>query len=296
MKRLAVRLAAVFTLVLYSFTPGYCEIWWLNDFQQFRFAVERNGGLFQYAPLAYLRSTSDTDAVQYNPTQGIFGDYDEVATGDFVEFTTVPGDIRMQAMARGPTGGINPAGGILVQGSLETIPAGLGLDHALDVEQKVVTFVSRRFETDSDQTYTLFADLSGLIDYDEFYANDRNQTQYSVSGTVSLEQIVEAEDLIEMVPGFPVDLNPANPSIDADVALITENDEGDAVTYQLTVRLVLTSRIVNFLPEPYNVYRVISGTYKLGTMDFPLKLIAVLNSRRTAMPWIPLLLLDDSGS
>ena len=36
---------------------------WLNDFQQFSFAVESNEGLFQYAPLTYLSYSSDTPAV-----------------------------------------------------------------------------------------------------------------------------------------------------------------------------------------------------------------------------------------
>lgn len=298
MKRPVVLLSILLSGVLYPFTSSYCEILWLNDFQQFRFAVEKNGGSFLYEPTQYFSIRSDKETIQYNPVQGVTGPYDGIAVGDLTEYPApIPGELRMLGLAKGPDGGVNPPGGLLVEGYLQVLPVGLGDNHAVDAEQKVVSFVSRRFQVDSPQDVTVKAVLDGVVDFDAFTSDpDHYFANYSLAGEVRLEQIVEAENLVGLVPGFPMDLSEMVQKNEITTTLVPTNAKGHEVEYQLIVILTMTSDFQNYDWQNSRVVGPIAGVYKLGSSDSPIRLRAVLSSTPTAMPWLPLLLLDDSNA
>ena len=285
MRRVTLLVAIVFLMA--SIQPVCAAIIWEpedQDFEQFRFSVDKNGGAFLYSPGLYYRTSEDTEAFSYNPSQSQADPYTSIATGNLTEFQTVPGEIQLNAMAKGPDGGINPENGLTVQGYLEVASTGLTLDHGIDVEQKVLTFVSRQFRVDADGLYPLQALLTGTGDaFPAFFQDPNWRAGFEVEGTVTLEQLVPADNnRVEMMPGFPLSLDLDTPSLTVDVPLVqqTPNANPDDVYYRLKVRLILETELVNFqLPNPSGspVLGPLPDTnYSLGSAENPFKLEAFI--------------------
>ena len=113
MKRLI--FCMVFLGVALGLTTAQAAITWNGDFTTFRYDVNKNGGMFAYPP-SYFSSNQNTQFFYYDPTQGSYDPYTSVASGDLVEFgPSIPGEIRMTAMAKGPAGGTSPSDGVEVQ-------------------------------------------------------------------------------------------------------------------------------------------------------------------------------------
>ena len=280
--------------------PTVCnsEILWQGDFEQFRFAVENNGGAFFYPDDQYWAPNSQAKTeFAYNPSQSLIDSYDSVALGTLLEFVAPPGEIQLDAVARGPDGGQNPTNGLAVNGAMEI--TGVDLDytqeHGVDIKQKIVTFVTRRLEVDLDGTYTLECLLSGLdnLNFIPFFAEADHRAAYSIDAVVSLERIVYDENLFETVQGFPIQLSEANSSQTVDVALTTQNENLKDVGYQLKVQLTMVAEIDNFRLYDFSILGSLDNYYAIGTVDAPIKLRAVFTDRVKASPWINLLLLDE---
>lgn len=271
-------------------------ITWDDDtlpFDEFRFAVEDNGGTFIYEPSEYFQSSSDTEYCSYRFTQGETDPYDCVANGDLEEFITPQGNIRLKAMAKGPDGGVSPPNGLKVQGYLETIPSDLTIDNALDTKQTVQAWVNRRLSVDQEGTYTLNAALSGAVNFIAYYNDPNDQAVYSVEGTVALEEIIDDNGVEVFIPMFTESLSDSDPTLVKGVRLKPQTDAGQTVTYRLRITLTLTSNIVNYDPQPYQVNRIVDGTYQLGSPSEPFILNATLSPKGNVSSWMNLLLFDD---
>jgi hypothetical protein len=274
--------------------PAICAagILWDGEFDEFRFAIEKNGGTFLYEPEGYLKpSLSDTDECRYSPTQSILDAYDCVAVGELGAFAiSAPGNLFLDAMAMGPDSGANPSDGLKVQGYLEAIPVNLSADHGVDAEQKVVVWVSRHFSVDREGQRSLGAVLDGEVEFDDFESGPYHKASYTVYGEVTLEEI--ADGIIQMMPGFPLSLTPSNANVLKNVMLRPENEIQQSVSYQLKITLNLESDIVNFTLADGEIQGVIDGSFQLGTENLPFTLQATISERRAA-PWLHLLLLDE---
>ena len=268
-------------------------IWDDDDFEEFRFAVEENGGFFQHAPTEYLRNSFDEEECVHRPTQSQIEQYDCVANGNLAEFTTPPGDIWLNGMAKGPDGGLSPPNGLIVQGYLETIPSGLGFEHALDVNQSVTSWVSRNFSVDQEGEYNLSASLRGLVQFDDYDDGAFDRAFYDVSGEILLEEKIDGD--VFTLPGFPLALDDLNTTTAEDVPLRTQTSAGQPVSYRLKITLTLQSEIVNYNLATNTVSRIIDGTFELGSESSPYTLEAKIRPKGqgSVSTWMNLLLFDD---
>ncbi len=256
-------------------------IMWDGEFEEFRFAVQDNGGFFQYAPTQYIRPFSyDTEECRSSPSQSQLDSYDCIANGNLAEFTTPLGDIWLNAMAKGTGSVASPPNGLKVQGYLETIPVGLTMDHALDTEQNVISWVSRRFSAEQEAGYDLTAILSGTVEFDNYYSNSLDNAFYIIEGEVTLEEIIN-DTVFSMMSGFPLSLDDLNPTFLRRVRLRPQTEAGDAITYRLKITLRLESHIVNYDPSQYVVSRAVEGTFRLGSESSPFTLEATIANTET---------------
>jgi len=243
--------------------------------------------MFYFGPLYYFKPDSQSTSVQYyQPSQGLYTPYESIATASLLEFNndpdTIPGEIRITAMAKGPDAGVNPPNGLLVQAFSEILPSDLNLNHGVDIVQEVVSWVTRRFSVDRDGLYSLNAYLNGLVDFNTFNVGSNYRAAYTVGGTVSLERIVQTGGGIDisMMPGFPLHLNDTERNLDAVVVLVAKDDRDRSVSYQLKVVLELESHLVNFTPAGWAVLGPIpSGFYRLGEEGSPVQLEVSLVER-----------------
>lgn len=270
MRRMIV-IFALFFLIL-PFTSAGAGIVWEADYYQFRYAVDENGGIFFYAPAQYFNSNKDTSAHYYDPTQGLDAAYDAVAAGNLVEFSSVSGEIRMNAMAQGPDQGISPPDGLQVQAFTDVVPSGLDASHGVQIRQQVISWISRRFAVDSDGTYTFDANLDGLVNFDTFDNGSTHHAFYSLVGSVSLEQIVIVGGAIVnigTVAGFPMSLDEAirNQSLEAQLAV--RNDQQQDLTYQLKIALTLQTDVSNLDLQSGTVAGTLAGSFQLAAADAP---------------------------
>ena len=294
-----IRIYAFIILVLSALplTHVQADILQGPDYYQFRYSVDLNGGTFIYPPGPYFNpGYHETETHYHDPTKGSTADYDAVALGELVEFTAFPGEIRMNAMAKGPDNGINPEDGLRVQAYAEVIPVGLGASHGVDVSQQVVSWISRRFTVAKEGDYTLDAYLNGESDFDAFDNGITYQATYAVMGEVTLEELViVGQQVIEIktVPGFPVELDEDFDSQSIEAHLVVKNEEQQDVTYQLKVVLKLTSRLINFNYGNGQIQGALAGDYQLADENQPFELVTTViqNDRSTGLSGMRTLLL-----
>jgi hypothetical protein len=132
-----------------------------------------------------------------------------------------------------------------------------------------------------------------MIDFDAF-GSGNYRAAYDVTATAEVEQWFESDGQKIKDPTFTLklDLNENTRNGLARVDLITLNAQQQNVSYRLRVVLRVTSRIINYDYGSREVQGPISGTYKLGDENSPLKLTAVL-SQGAGLPGNSLLLLND---
>ena len=276
-----------FLAITLSVCSASAEIVWESDFYAFRYAIDNNGGMFYFGPFSYFKPDSQSTSLKYyQPSQGLTTPYDAVAAASLVEFNndpdTIPGEIRVTAMAKGPDAGVNPPNGLLVQALSEISPSDFNLSHGVDIVQEVVSWITRRFTVSSDGLYSLSAYFNGLVNFHTFNFGSNYSAAYAVDGTVSLERMIQTGDGIDvsMMPGFPLRLGETARNMDAVAFLVTKDARNRAVTYQLKVVLELETRLVNFTPAGWAVFGPIpSSFYRLGEEVAPMRLGASLVER-----------------
>ena len=107
MRRTVVPIFAVVALLMS--TTAYAVITWEDPYYTFRYGVDKNGGTFYYSLSSppYFNSNKSTAVLHYDPSQGQYAPYNGIAWGDLIEFPgSVPGQIQLRAMAKGPDGGV----------------------------------------------------------------------------------------------------------------------------------------------------------------------------------------------
>ena len=236
-------------------------------------------------------SSSDTDECRHAPSQSLIERYDCVATGNLTEYVVSPdppGEIGLNAMAKGPDGGVNPTNGLKVQGYLETVPSGLTLGHGVDIDQKVISWVSRKFSVDQAGEYLLSASLKGTIQFNDYENNIFDKALYEVSGEVIIEKLID-DDIFRIIT---LDLDEIITTVNETVLLENQTSNGKPVSYRLKTTLHLQGEISNFNLNANTVSRVLEGAFQLGNESSPFTLEANIRPKAKGgvSSWMNLLL------
>jgi len=270
MRRFGVMFILAFCALLTSL-PVNAAIVWEGDFYTFRYGVEKNGGTFYYFPASYLESNSDTETLYQNPPNSS-APYNGTASGDLAAFPDpVPGGIRMRAMAKGPDGGVSSPHGLMVEAFTEILPSGLNADHGVDIEQKVVCWVTRRFSVSSNGLHRIEANLKGVVNFNDFGSGPPFQGHHSVSGTVELLETRNNWGTVQVVDGFPRSVNEGASNFTAEATLLTNSK------YQFKVLLNIETRLLNYNYAFNSVEGVLpDGGYKVGETGSSMVLSAII--------------------
>jgi len=247
----------------------------------FRYEIANNGGIFYYPDPFYLNGASEEKALCATTSSD---QYECQASATLVEFNTpaeIPGEVRMNAMAAGPVGGTNPYNGIQVQAAAQLIHESLNAGHALNVEQRVRSWVVQTYQVTEPEAFTLIMNLDGFSDFDAFnYGTSPPWTAEATSTiTVDLQEIVTNGDLLvsqEHLSGFPVTLTETERQRNIPVSLVdVTGTQNYTVTYQLTVKIELDAWITNLIlgAEP-DSHGLLTGNFDLGSVDAPFILTA----------------------
>jgi hypothetical protein len=256
-----------FSLLALTPPPIHAGIMWGGDFHAFRYGVEKNGGIFSYAPQEYFNSSGDS-YVLYHNQPNYSAPYNGEAFGALEEFPDpIPGEIQVRGMAGGPVGGVSPPHGLTVRAYTEILPFELEADHGVDIEQKVVCWVTRRFTVSSNGAYRLEATLNGAVDFSDFGSAVPFLGAHSVEGTVEMLENPDGPQL-RTVAVFP--LSEAARDCGTEVTLQT------GATYQLKVVLNINTRLVNFNLLSGVVGVLPAGDYKVGETGAPMVLNAII--------------------
>ncbi|SPD72508.1 exported hypothetical protein [uncultured Desulfobacterium sp.] len=274
-----VSLIALFISILPCLNLNAAITWDDGPFQ-FRYGIERNGGFFICPPAMYfVADHHEVNSCYHNPSEGSIADYNAVITGDLVEFSpspdSIPGEIQMHAMTRGP-GDDNPVNGLMVQAYSEIIPIELSLIHGMSVDQRIISWISWRFKVDVEDKYTVDAYLKdAVVNFNSFMHSISYQAYYSILGEINLEQLaVDGTQVVNIspVPGFPITVDEETLNQSLDTELSVTDDQQRSVIYQLTVKISLLSKVINFDFQSGSIMGPISGSYKIGSFESPLKL------------------------
>lgn len=252
-----------------SCTAANATIVWEADFYQFRYGVEKNGGVFYRFSSQWFESLQDVESLSDDPAS-----YSGTASGDLDGFPDpVPGEIRMRAVAKGPDGGVSPPNGLLVKAFSEIVPTGLDISHGVSLDQDVISFVTRRFSVSSNGLYRIEGNLNGLVNYNDFSNSTDFQSSHSVGGTIELlEAPLGNWDNARGVAGFPLILGEGTRDVSADVTLAAN------AKYQFKVVLKIETRLVNLRLQqtPVVMGSIPAGNYKVGEAGSPMAVSAIV--------------------
>ena len=271
-KVLIVIVSAVVMLLPLSMAIGAVN--WQNQYTQFAFNIDSNGGLFVHIPSQYFQANSQaTDYYAYLPSQGQSDPYTSIAEGELSEFAGLPAQFSMNAMAMATGTSTSPADGLEVRACAQSIPVGLDMNYGVDVEQRVISWVSRYFTVTEAGTYELKGDLSGMVDFNSFNINSQYLANSSITAVISIDELVLDGSTISTsyeVVSIPVTLGTP---VSQPVNLSIVNASSQVVTYQLKVNLLLETAITNYNWSG-SIEGLISGTFNVGTPAAPIILSA----------------------
>jgi len=252
-----------------SCTAANATVVWEGDFYTFRYGIEKNGGIFYYFPSSYFEPRSDVETLYHAPPLSS-APYDGTASGDLDGFPDpVPGEIWVRAMAKGPDGGINPVSGLLVQAFSEIVPS-LNVGHGVDIEQKITSWVTRRFSVSGNGSYRIEANLSGAVDFYDF-GSSTFQGAHSAGGTVELLEAPLGDwENAQVVAGFPVSLSEGTRDLAVQATL-----KADA-KYQLKIVLNIDTKLINFTLQQGVTGTLPARNYKVGNTGSPMVVSAII--------------------
>lgn len=251
--------------------PGGAAIVWEGDYHAFRYSVEENGGVFYYPPAEYIEYDSLTQTYFHNPPEEE-ASYDATALADLLKFTdpsSIPGDIRIRAMAKGPDGAVSPPNGLKLQSFAEIIPSGMTGDHGIDVQQEVVSWVKRRFTVSGSGSYSIGGTLNGVVNFNDFFLGPYFNATHTVVGIVELfESTNDFSSDVRRV-GDSLDLREGARDGNVVVALTT------GAKYELMIALTIRSKLTNLrgsLDSTVIEGSIPAGESKVGQSGSPLVL------------------------
>jgi hypothetical protein len=278
MKKITVGLILLF--VLLAFAQVQAGIIWEAEVYEFRFSVDPNGGLFYDPgpPEIFHPNASDTETI--TNTGGSSDSFSAIATGNLTE---LDGAIQLNGMAKGPDNGVSPVNGALVQGFAEVNVKNFG-NRGIDVDQGVISWMTRKFRVDSAGTYYLSAYLSGTVNFNNFGTVDSSYHAVgSLSGKVLLEEYQEQEGAapqkLRDVASFEWN-NPTRRN-DVPVDLLSDAD----IFYQLRVVVDIGADVQNFDWYTESISGPLTDTFEFGSADTPCEVAAFISP--TAGPNTP---------
>lgn len=261
MKRSFVTAVSVIFLAL-SCGSANAVITWDSPYNYFSYTVLHEGD-FYYAP------TGNLDPNGYAYAEGLT--YESAASASLVGFGTLPGEIRLNGIAKGPVGGVSPTHGLQVQAFAEIVPTSLDARHGVILDQEVLSSVPRRFSA-SSASNVVKANLSGVVNFNDFFGSESYRATHSVEGTVDLYESTDNFQNVRNI--YSATLGEGTREIIANVTLRTN------ARYELNIALRLTSRLVNFIYSGDNIIIVDalpSGyNYRMGSTASPLALKAIV--------------------
>jgi hypothetical protein len=266
MKKVTLGLTLLF--VLFAFTQANSAVVWDSEYYQFRFAVQPNGGIF-YDGGQYFNPNGQAIQVFTNAgaTCGSFGD---IAQGSLSE---LGGTIQVNAMAKGPDGGINPETGLLVEGYAEVVLDGFQTNYGVEVNQKAQAWITRRFTVDESGDYFVSTNFMGEANFNAFGEPVlRHHALYSFKGTVILEEYEDgfSPTWLREVARFTFDNTTGSDSVSVELSNRT------GIVYQIKTLLEITTDIQNLYL--FGVQGPLVGPYEVGSAENPFQLSASVTS------------------
>lgn len=261
----------------------WAEITWHDTETEFDYSISHLS-YFVYSQNQYYNDYNDY--VIRDETSASYGSMAEILVSEFNGIPLPGSGIQIEGKAMGPTNGIDPTNGLMVQAFLSTVAEGLTNQQGADIDLEAVSRIVRRFEVNLQENYNVKVELTGLTDFDEFYTNDQYRAEYLIQTEVKLEQIVGTGDqmVVQTMPGFPVNLDESNRRALVAVQLRPYDDQLRAITYRIKAELKLKSRIDNLTLSSWTVAGDVNGNYKVGSSQAPFILKALLKPAGLAVP------------
>ena len=154
-----------------------------------------------HLPTFWIGNDRDSESYSYSPTSGNYDPYDSIAdltSAD--EFISLPGLFQMDTMAMAVGDTVSPDDGLEVRAHCRATATGIDSDYGVDVDQSVTTWVTRYFTVPEEGTYVLRSQLAGDAVFDYFEAGPRYRAAASISGLVTIHELV-LDDLGVIVSG-----------------------------------------------------------------------------------------------
>lgn len=287
------------TFVLMTYSQAHASIVWHNDFQQFNYSVNQNGGVLYEAPTSFNPAASHTGSITDST-----GSYSAQLNCQHSSYP-LAGILEMKAGAQGNGTMTSPENGLQVrayaQMNLNNFnPASQGVD----VSQWVFSNVTRNLSVSSAGNYQFSTNLSGDADFNTFWGNDFFKSSYSVEGQARINKysIDSSGNIKALGDGdatVEFTLSDTNKTGSTAVSLESQTSEGDDIFYQVVLALTLKTSLQNFSMQ----YGLIDptgnpnfkGPFFLGDESNPMQLDAALAPAVTATPLPGSLLLLLSG-
>ena len=312
MKKIVMGLAT-FVFMLLFLTQAQAGIIWDNAPTVYNYGISSNGGTFHFPGVApninapddyvWLNDGTKLHAYAINETasastQESFNPDGEASRGSTVLYATSSGGVVTDGF-----GGLQNKAhtSILIAGESGGTGHFNANENGIDVGQRVISSLQRRFSVDEDISVYFRGSVDGEIDFAAFEnpVNNSHYANYTLIGKAEIAQIVDDGTGVQSILP-PISLNNDNREDEHLIQLVKEI-EGKAVEYVLSTSLSLETNVKNwkhwvtFIPpniiHNYESYEL-SQPFLLGIdPDNPLIMTATLNQ----VPIPPSLLLMGSG-
>lgn len=266
-------------LIFLAITQVHAALIWDGDYYDFSYHVgnPENGTFTRVDPYYFNDDISQVRDKWRDGGQA----YDST-----IRVSNLQGDvIRFRGGSNGPSTGTSPENGLEVQG-YAMINFLNGFDysnHGIYAEQKVNSFVTRRFSVDQVENYNFNASLTGdLLMPDSFVFAEGQYpyfANYSLTGGASISGYKVAADGFTLIPMGEVASFTWNDEIGSGGYLVPliPNQDGLDVLYQLVVSLTMEANVANgrmdwVTPQPEGAPDF--GNSALGTRNNPLTVTA----------------------
>lgn len=316
MKKIVTGLSTLFFMLLFL-TQVQAGIIWDDDPTVFDYVIGNNGGSFYFPEVVPNPNNPNTYNWTNNGTKLPAYTIDETASAYTQESFNPDGQPSRGSTILYATSG----GGVVTDGfgglqnkaqtSIFITGESGGMGHfnadenGIDVQQRVVSNLQKRFSVDEDMSVFFRGSLDGVVDFAAFENpnNSGHYATYELTGSAQISQIVDDGTGVQSILP-PIGLNNDNREGEHLIQLVKEI-EGMAVEYVLSASLSLQTNVKNWKlllptlnpsPPPTLIYNYesyeLSEPFLLGSgPDNPLTMTTTLNQ----VPIPPSLLLMGSG-
>lgn len=243
------------------------ELNWGGDYDSFTYVVEENNGDFIANNYGYWNYNSRNAGLGQ-----LSSDFYTPARDTLYEFQyqrpSLDGWMVMDAMAGGET---NPDG-VKLKAFTAINHGDLSFGHmeyGINVRQKALAAVQRRFTVDEPSVVDLFASLDNWVSggFNDYYVSNENHAEYDLTCTIYLDQF-KANGVV-IARTWTVDLSEYKlNNVLEDIQL---EASGTGEYYLLTASLLLKTRVKNY---DYRFFQAaeLNGPFSIGSVENPLEL------------------------